>query len=217
VLRTSDTNSEGDLKSNKVDITTDKSGLTSLAQGFVDSYNELQATLGTLSKRGSIVDGEKQDNGGALEGDSTTRIISNFLTNTLMTPSSQSETFGTLFEMGISMDKDGKLKLDKTKFEETVDSNFEQVVAVFGGEKGLAKTLQEGLKDYTKTGGLLAQREDELNSDQRRLSQKEADNKVSLQKYEASLRAQYGGLDALLVQMNQSLNYLYTIQTNSNN
>lgn len=217
VLRTSDTNSDGELKSNKVDITTDKSGVTALVEGFVSAYNELQASLATLSKRGAIVDGEKQDNGGALEGDSTTRIISNFLSNTLMTPSGESDLFGTLFEMGVSMDKDGKLKVDKTKLEETVDTNFEQVVAMFSGEKGLAKTMENGLKEYTKTGGLLAQREDELTSEQRRLSQKEADNKVSLQKYEASLRAQYGGLDALLVQMNQSLNYLYTIQTNSNN
>ena len=191
--------------------------MTALVEGFVSAYNELQASLATLSKRGAIVDGEKQDNGGALEGDSTTRIISNFLSNTLMTPSGGSDLFGTLFEMGVSMDKDGKLKVDKTKLEETVDTNFEQVVAMFSGEKGLAKTMENGLKEYTKTGGLLAQREDELTSEQRRLSQKEADNKVSLQKYEASLRAQYGGLDALLVQMNQSLNYLYTIQTNSNN
>lgn len=216
VLRTSDTTSSGDLKSNKVDISTDKSTLVTQAQSFIDSYNELQDTLTTLGKRSTMVDGKKQDDGGALEGDATTRLISSFLSNTLMAPSTQSESFSTLFEVGINMDKNGKLSLDKKKFEDKVDTNFDQVVALFGGEQGLAKNLQDGLKDYTKSGGLLAQRTDELNSVQRRLSQQEADNNVVLQKYEASLRAQYGGLDALLVKMNQSLNYLYTIQTNSN-
>ncbi|MCE9925256.1 flagellar filament capping protein FliD [Aeromonas media] len=216
VLRTSDTTSSGDLKSNKVDISTDKSTLVTQAQSFIDSYNELQDTLTALGKRSTMVDGKKQDDGGALEGDATTRLISSFLSNTLMAPSTQSESFSTLFEVGINMDKSGKLSLDKKKFEEKVDTNFDQVVALFGGEQGLAKNLQDGLKDYTKSGGLLAQRTDELNSVQRRLSQQEADNNVVLQKYEASLRAQYGGLDALLVKMNQSLNYLYTIQTNSN-
>ncbi|WP_404839028.1 flagellar filament capping protein FliD [Aeromonas media] len=216
VLRTSDTTSSGDLKSNKVDISTDKSTLVTQAQSFIDSYNELQDTLTALGKRSTMVDGKKQDDGGALEGDATTRLISSFLSNTLMAPSTQSESFSTLFEVGINMDKNGKLSLDKKKFEEKVDTNFDQVVALFGGEQGLAKNLQDGLKDYTKSGGLLAQRTDELNSVQRRLSQQEADNNVVLQKYEASLRAQYGGLDALLVKMNQSLNYLYTIQTNSN-
>ncbi|MNC13850.1 Flagellar hook-associated protein 2 [compost metagenome] len=216
VLRTSDTTSSGDLKSNKVDISTDKSTLVTQAQSFIDSYNELQDTLTALGKRSTMVDGKKQDDGGALEGDATTRLISSFLSNTLMAPSTQSESFSTLFEVGINMDKNGKLSLDKKKFEEKVDTNFDQVVALFGGEQGLAKNLQDGLKDYTKSGGLLAQRTDELNSVQRRLSQQDADNNVVLQKYEASLRAQYGGLDALLVKMNQSLNYLYTIQTNSN-
>jgi len=216
VLRTSDTTSSEDLKSNKVDISTDKSTLVTQTQSFIDSYNELQDMLTTLGKRSTMVDGKKQDDGGALEGDATTRLISSFLSNTLMAPSTQSESFSTLFEVGINMDKNGKLSLDKKKFEEKVDTNFDQVVALFGGEQGLAKNLQDGLKDYTKSGGLLAQRTDELNSVQRRLSQQEADNNVVLQKYEASLRAQYGGLDALLVKMNQSLNYLYTIQTNSN-
>ncbi|MNV30434.1 Flagellar hook-associated protein 2 [compost metagenome] len=199
-----------------MDISTDKSTLVTQAQSFIDSYNELQDTLTALGKRSTMVDGKKQDDGGALEGDATTRLISSFLSNTLMAPSTQSESFSTLFEVGINMDKNGKLSLDKKKFEEKVDTNFDQVVALFGGEQGLAKNLQDGLKDYTKSGGLLAQRTDELNSVQRRLSQQDADNNVVLQKYEASLRAQYGGLDALLVKMNQSLNYLYTIQTNSN-
>ncbi|ATU97423.1 flagellar filament capping protein FliD [Aeromonas salmonicida] len=216
VLRVSDKDSNGDLKSNKVDITTDKTSIQALVQQFVDGYNALQDKIGTLSKRNSFVGGVKQDDGGALAGDSTTRAISTFMSNLVVSPSESSSTYSTIFEIGIKMDNKGKLSLDKEKFGEAVDKNFDQVVALFGNEKGLAGSLSKGLKEYTKSGGMLAQRTDILNSDLRSLSQKEATSNAQLVKYEASLRAQYGSLDALLVKMNNSASALSALQIKDN-
>ncbi|MGY3885382.1 flagellar filament capping protein FliD [Aeromonas aquatica] len=217
VLRVSDKDSTGAIKSNKVDITTDKTSIQELVQQFVDGYNTLQESMGTLGKRGSFVGGVKQDDGGALAGDSTTRAIESFMSNLLVSPSQNSGTYSTIFEVGIKMDNKGKLSLDKTKFGEAVDKNFDQVVALFGGDKGLAATLNTGLKEYTKSGGMLAQREDVLNSDLRSLTQKTATASAQLAKYEASLRAQYGSLDALLVKMNNSASALTSLQINNKN
>lgn len=216
VLRVSDKDSNGDLKSNKVDITTDKTSIQALVQQFVEGYNALQDKIGTLSKRNSFVGGVKQDDGGALAGDSTTRAISTFMSNLVVSPSESSSTYSTIFEIGIKMDNKGKLSLDKEKFGEAVDKNFDQVVALFGNEKGLAGSLSKGLKEYTKSGGMLAQRTDILNSDLRSLSQKEATSNAQLVKYEASLRAQYGSLDALLVKMNNSASALSALQIKDN-
>ncbi|MGL6518674.1 flagellar filament capping protein FliD [Aeromonas caviae] len=213
VLRVSDKDSAGDLKANKVDITTDKTSIQELVQQFVDGYNTLQDKMNSLGKRNTFVGGVKQDDGGALAGDSTTRAIESFMSNLLVSPSQNSGTYSTVFEIGIKMDNKGKLSLDKTKFGEAVDKNFDQVVALFGGEKGLASTLNSGLKEYTKSGGMLAQREDILNSDLRALTQKTATANAQLTKYEAALRAQYGSLDALLVKMNSSASALATLQT----
>ena len=216
VLRVSDKDSNGDLKSNKVDITTDKTSIQELVQQFVDGYNALQDKIGTLGKRSSFVGGVKQDDGGALAGDSTTRAISTFMSNLLVSPSESSSTYSTIFEIGIKMDNKGKLSLDKTKFGEAVDKNFDQVVALFGNEKGLAGSLSKGLKEYTKSGGMLAQRTDTLNSDLRSLGQKEATSNAQLVKYEVALRAQYGSLDALLVKMNNSASALSALQIKDN-
>lgn len=221
VLRVSDLDKDssppGALKSNKVDITTDKTSIQELVQQFVDGYNTLQDSMGTLGKRGTFVGGVKQDDGGALAGDSTTRAIESFMSNLLVSPSQNSGTYSTIFEIGVKMDNKGKLSLDKTKFGEAVDKNFDQVVALFGGDKGLAATLNTGLKEYTKSGGMLAQREDVLNSDLRSLTQKTATASAQLTKYEASLRAQYGSLDALLVKMNNSASALTSLQINNKN
>ncbi|MDX7890145.1 flagellar filament capping protein FliD [Aeromonas caviae] len=215
VLRDSDKDTDGNAKSNKVDVTTDKDGIKSMIKSFIDGYNTLVSKADGLGKRNSIVAGESQDDGGALAGDSVTRSVINQMSSILITPSENSNVFDTIFQLGIKMDNKGVLSLDSEKFDEALDKNFEQVVAIFGGEKGVAGQLATSLEDYSKTGGLLAQREDSLNTDLRALAQKESDASAQLVKYEASLRARYGGLDTLLAKMNQSASYLSLINTSN--
>ncbi|MEE1910937.1 MULTISPECIES: flagellar filament capping protein FliD [Aeromonas] len=215
VLRESDKDTDGNAKSNKVDVTTDKDGIKSMIKSFIDGYNTLVSKADGLGKRNSIVAGESQDDGGALAGDSVTRSVINQMSSILITPSENSNVFDTIFQLGIKMDNKGVLSLDSEKFDEALDKNFEQVVAIFGGEKGVAGQLATSLEDYSKTGGLLAQREDSLNTDLRALAQKESDASAQLVKYEASLRARYGGLDTLLAKMNQSASYLSLIHTSN--
>ncbi|MGS3174773.1 flagellar filament capping protein FliD [Aeromonas sanarellii] len=215
VLRESDKDTDGNAKSNKVDVTTDKDGIKSMIKSFIDGYNTLVSKADALGKRNSIVAGQSQDDGGALAGDSVTRSVVNQMSSILIAPSDNSNVFDTIFQLGIKMDNKGVLSLDSEKFDEALDKNFEQVVAIFGGEKGVAGQLATSLEDYSKTGGLLAQREDSLNSDLRTLAQKESDATEQLVKYEASLRARYGGLDTLLAKMNQSASYLSLINTSN--
>ncbi|MDH1840377.1 MULTISPECIES: flagellar filament capping protein FliD [Aeromonas] len=213
VLRVSDKDSDGNLKSNKVDITTDKSAIKGLVQEFVDAYNTLIDKTTELGKRNTIVGGESQDDGGALAGDSMPRSIRTLMANTVMEPNSEMTGINSIFQLGIKMDNDGKLSVDSDKFDDALDDNYEQVVALFSGENGVAGKLQTSLKEYTKTGGLISQRQDQLNSDLRDLSTREATAADQLEKYEANLRAQYGSLDTLLAQMQSSASYLSLLST----
>lgn len=219
-LRVSDTDPSdatgATLKSNQLSITTDHSGIQDLVKGFIAGYNSLVSTANSLGKRDTIVAGESQDDGGALAGDSVTRSVVNAMTGILTSKSEQSSVYNSIFQVGIEMDNDGVLSLDEDKFNEALNNNFEQVVALFGGEDGVAGQLAGELEVYSRTGGLLAQRQDGLNSDLRDLSRKESTITEQMTKYEANLRAQYGSLDSLLVQMNQSLSYLNLISTSSN-
>ena len=215
VNRESDKNTDGSLKSNKVAITTDKTSIQTLVQSFLDGYNTMVDKATALGKRNTIVSGESQDDGGALAGDSTPRSVRNMMANIITSKSPDSSVFSTIFQLGVKMDNNGKLSLDSDTFTEALDTNFDQVVALFGGENGVAAQLSTGLKEYTKTGGLLAQRQDSLNSDLRSLAQKNSDATVQLTKYEASLRAQYGSLDTLLTKMNQSASYLTSLSSSS--
>ena len=213
VLRVSDKDSDGNLKSNKVDITTDKSAIKTLVQEFVTAYNTLIDKSTELGKRNTIVGGESQDDGGALAGDSMPRSIRTLMANTVMEPNSEMTGINSIFQLGIKMDNDGKLSVDSDKFDDALDDNYEQVVALFSGENGVAGKLQTSLKEYTKTGGLISQRQDQLNSDLRDLSTREATAADQLEKYEANLRAQYASLDTQLAQMQSSASYLSLLST----
>lgn len=202
-------------KPNRVDVTTDKAGIKTMVQSFIDGYNALVKKSNDLGKRSSIVAGVSQNDGGALAGDATTKAVTNLMSGTVTEPSNNSSTFSTIFQLGVKMDNKGVLSLDSTKFDEAVEKNFDQVVAVFGGKDGVAGKLASQLETYSKTGGLLAKREETLNSDLRDVNRKQADVAAQLTKYEETLRARYGSLDTLLAKMNKSASYLNLLNTNS--
>lgn len=223
VLRESDSTTSTDTSgnpvktysSNKVDVTTDKAGIKDMVKSFVDGYNTLVKKSNELGKRNSIVAGKSQNDGGALAGDATTRAVVNMMNGIITEPSQKSSTYSTIFQMGIKMDNKGVLSIDDTKFSEAIDKNFDQVVAVFGGKNGVAGQLANQLETYSKTGGLLAKREDSLNSDLREVSRKESDVTSQLTKYQETLRARYGSLDSMLAKMNKSASYLNLLNTKS--
>ena len=218
VLRESDSTTEGTTttyKSNKVDVTTDKGGIKDMVKSFIDGYNALVKKSSDLGKRNSMVAGVSQNDGGALAGDATTRAVANMMSGAITEPSKNASTFSTIFQLGVKMDNKGVLSLDSEKFDEAIDKNFDQVVAVFGGKDGVAGKLAGQLESYSKTGGLLAKREESLNSDLRDVNRKQSDVAAQLTKYEETLRARYGSLDSMLAKMNRSASYLNLLNTKS--
>ncbi|WP_316674112.1 flagellar filament capping protein FliD [uncultured Tolumonas sp.] len=215
LLRTSDKDTSGNFLSNKVDISTDKTAIQSMVQKFINGYNTLIDSSNALGKRNSMVAGVNQNDGGELAGDSTPRIITNFLSSSVSAASTLSTSFSTIFEVGVKMDNKGKLSLDSTKFSDALDKNYDQVVALFGDSTGVAGSMSTGLKEYTKTGGLLSQRQDSLNTSLRTIAQKESDITAQVTKYEASLRKTYGNLDALVTKMNKSASSLSALTSSS--
>ncbi|EPC3541705.1 flagellar filament capping protein FliD [Aeromonas hydrophila] len=213
VLRTSDKDTSNNLKPNKVDISTDKDGIKTILKSFIDGYNALVSKSNELGKRNTVVSGVQKDDGGALAGDSMPRTVVNLMSSTITEKSSASSELSTIFQMGVKMDKDGVLSLDDTKFNDALSKNYEQVVALFSGDDGLANKLAGQLDIYSKSGGLLSKREDGLNSQLREVSRKKADTTTQMAKYEEALRIRYGSLDTLLAKLNKSASYLNTLNT----
>lgn len=208
VLRTSDKDTSGTAISNKVAITTDTKGVQDKITAFVNAYNTLASSLDSLSKRPSIVAGQRQNDGGLLAGDSTVRGIRNYMFQALSTPSSTAGTYSTIFDVGVKMDNSGMLSVDSTKLTNALTTNFDQVGALFGGSTGLAASMTTELTQYTQTAGSLDQRSDGINTELRQITQKRTDFEASMVTYETALRKQYGDLDSLLVKMKNSASAL---------
>jgi len=98
-------------KPNRVDVTTDKAGIKTMVQSFIDGYNALVKKSTDLGKRSSIVAGVSQNDGGALAGDATTKAVTNLMSGTVTEPSNNSSTFSTIFQLGVKMDNKGVLSL----------------------------------------------------------------------------------------------------------
>ena len=117
----------------------------------------------------------------------------------------------TIFDCGLTFNKDGTLSLDSTEFKKSIDNSFNSVVSLFTDDGGLVDQLSDFVDDYTKTGGLLQERLDNVQKEIDSWTQKESDNEEKLEKYEASLRKKYANLDSLMSNYNTSLSYISNI------
>ena len=214
-LRVSDKDDLGALKTNKLTIETDNDAMKAQVNKYIASYNVLLGSLTSLGKRSTIVGGENQADGGALEGDSYVRSIQNYLFNTMSTDSKNATIYSSVFSMGVKMDDDGYLSLDSDIFSNVLEDNPDQISALFGGDNGLAATMSSEIELYIRTGGSIADRQEGLNSTLSDISQKNTDFEAQMTTYETSLRAKYASLDTLLAKMNSSASALSSLSVSS--
>lgn len=215
VHRESKKDDKGGHISNNVKITADTEKVTEKMQAFVTAYNTLMDTMGALYEHNTYTDGNNNYDGGQLAGDSMLRGLQSQIQN-MMTNVSANSTGLNIYDIGIKIDKEGKMSLDSTKFKENIADNFNAVVKIFssdekdknGNKVGILAQLKDTVDSYTKSDGLLKKREDDLNA---QIKDYEADltkNDAYIAEYEASLRQKYARLDTTIAGYNQSLNYL---------
>lgn len=199
---------DGNFEANSLTIEEDYSAMATKMQNFVSSYNSLMSTLDSLYEHNTYTDGENNYDGGYLAGNATVRALRNQLQN-MVSSFGVSETTGqSIYNMGLSFEKDGTLELDSTTFKESLTGNFNLVVNAFSGDDGLLSQLDGVMEEYTKSSGILDEWEESLNSTISDLTAEENDNETYLEEYEASLRQKYSYLDTVMAGYNNSLTYL---------
>lgn len=197
-------------KTYAVDVTTDANAATSKMQSFVDAYNALMSSMDTLYKRNTYTDGKNNYDGGDLSGDSQLKALQNEIQNMVVKFTKES-TGKSIFDCGIEFNKDGTLSIDSEDFKKNLNENFNSVVSLFTEDDGLIDKLSDYVKEYTQTGGILAERINNVQNEIDDWTQKEQDNEEKLEKYEQNLRTKYGNLDSLMSSYNTSLSYISSI------
>jgi flagellar hook-associated protein 2 len=112
----------------RIDLNRDTAGIKTNIKGLVTAYNEFEETLKILGDRAS----EVEDFGGALAGESLLESVRtqvrNLVTDTSSTPGT---TIKAARDVGLSLDRFGKLTLDETKLDTALQNNFGEVSTMF--------------------------------------------------------------------------------------
>lgn len=138
------------IGSTTLSISPNTSAVQAGITAFVKGYNDLNATLSTLT---SYDAGTKK--GGILLGDSTARGIQSQVRSALSTAvNGLGGGLTNLTQLGITFQKDGSLSIDSTKLQSAVTSNFSEVGGLFASIGKASDSLATfvGSSTATKAG-----------------------------------------------------------------
>ncbi|SFT55616.1 flagellar filament capping protein FliD [Halomonas saccharevitans] len=188
-----------------LEVSRDTGGLKKAVNTLVSSYNELQSTIGRMTAYGG---GEGAS--GELIGDRTVRNIESDMVRDLTGRVAGGE-ISVMSQFGVSLNEEGRLELDEDTFDEVAAADPEQLASFFAGADeagGLAGRMEATLGRFLGEEGLIASAiegsESQVESLSRRYTRMEASVERTVERY----RAQFGQLDAMIANMNQTSSYL---------
>jgi flagellar hook-associated protein 2 len=182
-----------------VGVTLDETGVKKQIQSFVDAYNKLIGVINAQTKVTSVGE-DKAPVTGALVGDATARTLLNTIRNELVSVQG-SGGIRALTDIGVSTQKDGTLKVDSDKLSKVVSGSFAELSELFAGDKGLATRLDEKLKPYTQTGGILEQRNKVMTETISKIDKQKVDLDRRITLLQDRLYKQFNAMDALVGKM----------------
>lgn len=189
-----------------IGVSEDKAGVKKQIQSFVDSYNKLIGVINAQTKVTSV----GEDNApvtGALVGDATARSLLNTIRNELVSVQGDG-AIRALTDIGITTQKDGTLAIDSTKLDKAMDNSFAELPALFTGEQGLATRLDNKLKPYTETGGILEQRNKAMTETISKIDDQKEDLTRRIASLQERLYKQFNAMDTLVGQLTNTSNSL---------
>jgi len=167
---------------------------------FAEAYNKLHSTFGELGRVVPVEGGEPLV--GKLTGDSTLRNLQNGLSTTFaaVIPGE----LRVLADLGISTERDGKLKVDDKKLGNSLKEHYDAATAFLSGENGLMTRLEKSISAYSEKGGILESR---INGEQKtRDSVKTQFEALDLrmQSVEKNLYAKFIAMDRMVSQLQKT-------------
>lgn len=190
---------------NTVVVARDTLGVREAVEGFVEGYNDLKTKIGELTAFNG-----GGDAAGDLIGDRAVRAIESQLRSALAS-SVPGGDITRLADMGIELNKEGKLEMDSSKMSEAVAENQDAVAAFFasdseeagmGGQVG--DVLDRLLSDNGALGSANRSAEASIEALDVRFKRTEASIDRTIERY----RMQFSQLDVIMSQMNSMSDYL---------
>jgi flagellar hook-associated protein 2 len=186
-------------------VARDTKAIGTATAGVVDAYNALYSQLKIRSAYGSATKAA-----GDLAGDGTLRLMTDQLRSILGTPATPASggTLTNLSQVGISTQTDGSLKLDSTKLNTAIASNFGDVTNLFTSATGFATKLNAWASSAVKVDGLLDLRTNSLNTSIKGYNDQISTLELRMTALQKQYTTTYTNLNAMLNSMNATSAYL---------
>ena len=182
-------------------------------KSWVDAYNSLVDTIGTLTKYTSVDAGtDAQDNSnGALLGDGSVRTIQTGI-RAQFSASANEGSYQTLSQMGITQDPaSGKLKIDNDKLSASLKTNSLDVQALLVGDgktTGMTSKIGKLVDGYLADDGVIDSAQDSINTTLKKLTKQYLSVSSSIDDTIARYKTQFTQLDTLMSKLNNTSTYL---------
>ena len=183
-------------------VARDTKAVSTAVTGFVDAYNALVSQLKSRSAYGSSTDTNKP----ALAGDGTVRMMLDQLHGIFNVGASGALT--SLSQVGITTKADGTLKLDSSKLNSTLASNFSDVNELFTSATGFSTRLKDWSDTVLAPGGLIDARTKSLNTSIKGYNEQIDRLEVRMVTLKKQYTTTYGNLNVMLSNMSGTSAYL---------
>ncbi len=196
--------------SSTISVSNDASKATSALTNLVNTYNSFVGIYQGLTKYDAT-----SGTAGALIGDATLNSINSALSSIVGGVANGS----SLSALGISLQVDGKLKLDSGKLATALADGGKQAGELFGGDNGFAARMNDQLGQWVGSNGILESRTDSINRQLEALTTQQATLNTRMDALTARYQAQFTALDTLMSKLNSTSSYLqqqFDALTNSN-
>lgn len=186
-----------------VTVGEDKAGVKDQLKKFVASYNELMNTTSDLTRVTQVGEGKEPLTGG-LVGDATVRNLVNGVRAEMGMANSGVEGMRVLADLGISIQKDGTLKIDDKKLDAVLDGSFDKVGEFLTGDKGLMSRLEQRVSAFAGKDGIIGTRQKSIESQRADITKQKERLEMRATQIEARLLKQFNTMDALVGQLTQT-------------
>ena len=174
-------------------VSKDYSGAANSIKAFVQAFNQAKEYIGLSTSYD-----QEDDSAGQLLGSSIANSLERKMNNLVLSQvqGAGSQSFQYLSEIGVRFERDGTLSLDEDVLQSALNQNAQGVEDLFVGEGGVAKTMEDTLKDYTRSGnGTITYKLESLDRKASSLDERIEDAEGDVENYLERLVSKYTAME----------------------
>ncbi|CAG9243900.1 flagellar filament capping protein FliD [Paraburkholderia unamae] len=188
-------------------IAPDMTATGTAIRDFVKAYNSYVDAMSGLTSFTAGTD-SSSSHSGALLGDSVARMLSEALPAVIANGVKGGDGVRhSLGEIGIKLDKTGKLEIDDKTFDKALQPDNRAIATLFGSG-GIPAKLDAAIKPYVQSSGIIERRTDALNKELNDIKQQSTTLEARAALLTTKFNRQFTALNTLMTTMNNNAQYL---------